>query len=436
MPSVMVVGGQWGDEGKGKIIDILTERAQHVVRAQGGNNAGHTIVIGDQEFKLHLLPSGILHPHTRCYISGGTVIDPGVLLQEIDGLEQRSIPVQGRLEISPLAHVILPCHKHLDTFLEEAKAGSSVGTTGRGIGPCYADKAHRHGIRIAELTQPSKFREKLEENVRINLRLYSQEYQSALPQLHDIVAQYGAFGERLAPYVGDVEQHIYQAICRKEYVLFEGAQGTFLDITSGTYPFVTSSNTVAAGIAVGAGIGPRHIDHVLGVVKAYTTRVGNGPLPSLVPEDERFLDPHQDREVGTTTGRPRRAGWLDAVLLREAVRLNGFDSLALTKLDILDRLQEVKICVAYQLDGKTLYHLPALASDQERLQPVLETLPGWLCSTADISQIESLPLEAQNYIRRVEELAGVPISLLSLGPQRQRTICVSDPFEVLGGVPV
>lgn len=432
MPGVIVVGAQWGDEGKGKIIDILTSKAKHIVRAQGGNNAGHTILIGTEEYKLHLIPSGILHPNTQCYIGAGTVLDPEVLIQEINSLEARGHITKGRLWISPAAHIIFPYHRQLDLLLEKKKGDRSIGTTGRGIGPCYADKANRLGIRMGELIRADLFPKILKSVINLKneevIRIYEQQPLS----YEDILKQYTAFAEILKPYVTGVEVSICNAIKKDENVLFEGAQGTFLDITSGTYPFVTSSNTIAGGICVGAGVGPSHISHTLGVIKAYTTRVGNGPLPSEAKEDERFLDHHQAREYGTTTGRKRRIGWFDAVLAKTAVCLNGLQSLALTKLDILDELESIKICIAYKINGKLHNNLPSLAEDLAKTEPVYETLPGWKSTTKKAEKFDDLPKNARDYIHRIEALCGIPVSMISVGPERESTIILKDPFAVKG----
>jgi adenylosuccinate synthase len=428
MPSVIVVGAQWGDEGKGKIIDILTSQAKHIVRAQGGNNAGHTIIIGQEEYKLHLIPAGILQPHTICYISAGTVIDPEVLISEMQGLEARGIRVKGRLWISPAAHVIFPYHRQLDLCLERTKGERSIGTTGRGIGPCYADKANRLGIRIGELMRPDLFPKILKSVLQIKNEELSKLYEAEKINYDDLYKKYSGLADLLKPFLSNVEESVNKVLESGENILFEGAQGTFLDITCGTYPFVTSSNTIAGGICVGAGVGPSSIDHTLGVIKAYTTRVGNGPLPTEAKEEEHFLDHHQAREFGTTTGRKRRIGWFDAVLAKTAVRLNGLQSLALTKLDVLDDLENIKVCVGYQINGKKNDHLPALAEDLECVSPIYETLPGWKQSTKDVATFEDLPQNAKNYIRYIETVCGIPVSMLSIGPQRDKTIIFKDVF--------
>lgn len=422
MSTVIVVGAQWGDEGKGKIVDLLTDQADYIVRSQGGNNAGHTILIGEEEFKLHLIPSGILRPHTQCLIGSGCVIDPKVLLKEIRELEERGIQVEGRLWISPLAHVIFPYHKKLDFLLEKLKGERRIGTTGRGIGPCYADKADRLGLRICEWMDSSTFTSMLPSIVRLKNLLLEQVHCEELISLEALLEEYQSLAQELSPYMGPVEKMVADAISSGRNLVLEGAQGTLLDLGLGTYPYVTSSSTIAAGICAGAGIGPTCVDHTIGVVKAYTTRVGNGPLPSSLEEKEQFLDHDRDRETGTTTGRKRRVGWLDMVLLREAVRLNGLTSLALTKLDILDRLETIKICTAYEINGKRVNHLPALTKEMEIAVPIYEEHSGWLSKTEGLSREEELPPNALAYIRRIEELSGVPVSILSTGPARSSTI--------------
>jgi len=429
MPSIIVVGAQWGDEGKGKIIDLLTSEAQHIVRAQGGNNAGHTIIVDQQEYKLHLTPSGILHPKTQCYIGVGVVLDPKVLLSELQELKERGIQIQGRLWISPGAHVIFPFHQKLDQLMEERKGDLSIGTTGRGIGPCYADKANRIGIRVGELIRPEIFSKKLKTAMELKNQELTKLYDEEPMDFQSILEEYTAYADQLRPLVTDVESSIEEAILAGKNVLFEGAQGTLLDIDSGTYPFVTSSNTVAAGICVGAGIGPSLIDHVVGVIKSYTTRVGNGPLPTEVEKGYEFLDHQKAREFGTTTNRKRRIGWFDAVLARTAVRLNGFHSLAVTKLDILDSLEEIKICIGYEIEGKPYQHLPSLVEDLEQVTPIYEELKGWNQSTSDVTDYEELPREAKHYLSRISALCNVPISMVSLGPERGRTLILKQLFQ-------
>ncbi len=430
MPSIIVVGAQWGDEGKGKVVDLLAERAEHIVRAQGGNNAGHTIIVKGEEFRFHLIPSGVLYPNVQSYIMGGTVIDPKVLLEEIQGLESKGLVLKGRLHLSPYAHVIFPYHRVLDTLSEKRKGAHAIGTTGRGIGPCYTDKASRIGIRICELIDPAL----LEKKLRYILPLKNEElqaiYQHSSLDFDAVFNEYSAYGELLASFVGEPERIVSKACKEDCKVLFEGAHGTLLDTTFGTYPYVTSSSTISSGVSCGAGIGASKISHTIGVVKAYTTRVGAGPLPSALTEQEKgfFLNNAEAREVGTTTGRNRRMGWFDACLVRHAACLNGMDSLALMKLDVLDSLREIKICVSYRLRGKRIDFPPPTIEDLDRVEPIYETMPGWNCSTKDISAYDTLPKEAKAYVKRLCELVETPLSLLSLGPERERTLFIQELF--------
>ncbi len=416
MSAILAIGTQWGDEGKGKIIDYLAPHFDHIVRAQGGNNAGHTILHNNREYKLHLIPSGILHPNTQCYIGSGTVIDPAVLIKEIEGLD---IDFENRLWIAPEAHLIFPYHCMIDVAQEKEKGDASVGTTGRGIGPCYIDKACRLGMRIDDLRSNKNIRETLEVLIPIkNRELQSLGLQTlSLDEIYDLFSNYA---KKLSPYICNVKEKIHLALAKNESLLFEGAQGTLLDLTHGTYPFVTSSHTSAAGICAGAGVGPSQINHTLGVMKAYTTRVGNGPLPT--ESDEIEIDATTAREFGTTTGRQRRIGWFDGILAREAVLLNGLQSLALTKLDILDTLPELKICTGYQLRGETIDRMPCSARDLEEVKPLYTTLPGWQSPTSQCQSFDELPENAINYISAIEKICEIPLSMLSLGPERQQTI--------------
>ena len=427
--TLAVVGIQWGDEGKGKIIDLLASQADCVVRAQGGNNAGHTVVIGKEEYKLNLIPSGIFNPNTVCYIAAGTVIDPEVLWNEIEQLEKRGISLKGRLWLSPGAHLILPYHKQIDLLFEKKKGARAIGTTGRGIGPCYADKANRIGIRIGEWIDHETFPRLLAETLPLKNDELVRLFGAPPIDYAELLRSSSALAQKISPYVKHFEPELHTAIERGDQILFEGAQGALLDNTHGTYPFVTSSSTLAAGICVGAGVGPSAIQHVLGVVKAYTTRVGHGPLPSELEEGEIFLDHQTAREFGTTTGRKRRVGWFDAVVARTGVRLNGAHSIALTKLDILDSAEEIKICTGYALDGKTVRFLPATNGELQRVKPIYEKLPGWKCSTKEIQDPSDLPQEARGYLKRIEQLCGVPISILSLGPARESTLILKPLFQ-------
>lgn len=413
--SVAALGMQWGDEGKGKVVDLLSENATHIARAQGGNNAGHTIVVSGKEFRFHLIPSGILYPHTKCYIGGGTVIDPESLLVELESLKKQGISTHNRLFISQYAHVVFPYHKLMDALAEKAKGKAAIGTTGKGIGPCYVDKVGRLGIRMVDLMHPERFRSKL-------MAIFSKKEKELGTSLdfEKVYSDYLGYAKELAPYVSPVEELLFEAGKKGEKVLFEGAQGALLDVTFGTYPFVTSSCTLSGGISSGLGVGPTRIDHTLGVTKAYTTRVGNGPLPSELSMEElsQFPDHLAAREVGTTTGRKRRIGWFDAFLLRHTICLNGADSLALMKLDVLDDLETIKICTGY----KKCKIFPACIEELELSQPIYETHPGWKKSTRDVKIYDDLPHNARAYIRRIEELCGVPISLISVGPEREKTL--------------
>lgn len=430
MPGTIVVGLQWGDEGKGKVVDLLSQNSLHIVRAQGGNNAGHTIKTNEREIALHLVPSGILNPHVQAYIAGGCLIDPGVLIQEISTLEKEGIDVLQRLHISPYAHIIFPFHCMLDKLYEARKSNHPIGTTGRGIGPCMSDRAARIGIRVAELIRPSSLKTALHALGMLKNEELEKIFGKDPFDLEQIYGEYAAYGEILRPFVKDVEGRICEALIRDESVLFEGAHGTLLDGVMGSYPFVTASSTLAAGVCAGAGCGPTFIDQVFGVLKAYTTRVGEGPLPTAVAPDEMgFFQQAQDlREIGTTTGRARRIGWLDLVLARYAVEINGVHSLALTKLDVLDLLPEIKLCVGYALDGEKIEKPPPLIEDLARVVPIYEVLPGWQVSTKEARKIRSLPQEARAFIQFIEEYCNVPVGLISVGPGREETIEIDEEF--------
>lgn len=431
MTTIAIVGMQWGDEGKGKVVDLLSEHAHHIARAQGGNNAGHTIVFGTEEFRFHLIPSGILYPKTRCYIGAGTVIDPKSLCLEIDSLTHRQIHFQNRLFISSYAHLVLPYHRIMDLALEKKKGGSSIGTTGRGIGPCYVDKTNRAGIRIADWIDPKIFRAKLAEILPMKNEELTKLYDLPALNLDEIFLEYSEYAKKIAPYVASVEEMLYEAHEKKESIVFEGAQGALLDITFGSYPYVTSSCTLSGGVCSGLGFGPSKISHVLGVAKAYTTRVGFGPLPTELSEKEYSLFPdHQTaREFGTSTGRKRRMGWLDLVILKKSLRLNGADSLAIMKLDILDHLEEIKICVGYQMDGKKMKSFPATIEDLSRAIPIYETVKGWKRETKHLQYYQDLPSEAKNYLKTIERHLNIPISLVSVGPEREKTLWIDRLFS-------
>lgn len=423
MANTVIIGAQWGDEGKGKIVDMLSARSQVIVRFQGGNNAGHTIKVKGEETILHLIPSGILHDGKICLIGNGVVLDPAVFLSEVDHLAARGIDVApARLGISKKTHLIMPYHKSLDKAREAKRAGHKIGTTGRGIGPCYEDKAARVGLRAGDLADPDLVREKvrhalLEKNVLLR-DLYKFEPLDENAVCDELLG----LAPRLLPYLTDVEARIHEAMLAGQSVLFEGAQGIHLDIDHGTYPFVTSSNTVAGNAAAGSGVAPGTLNRIVGIVKAYTTRVGSGPFPTELLDDTGSYLRTKGHEFGATTGRPRRCGWLDAVVLRETVRLNGLTDIALTKLDVLQNLPALQICVAYELDGKRLEYLPQEEGALGRVTPVYEELPGFEDDISECTAFEELPGTVQGYIRRIEELSGVKVSMISVGADRRQTI--------------
>ncbi len=423
-----MIGAQWGDEGKGKITDLLSKSADVVVRYQGGVNAGHTVVVQGQTFKLHLIPSGILYPDTECIIGCGTVIDPQVLIEELDQLEALNISTRNLL-ISETAHVTMPYHRMIDQASEERRGTHKIGTTGRGIGPTYADKSERTGIRILDLMDPKGLQKQLRWTIEYKNVILEKLYNLPPLDAETVIAQYREYAERLRPHVVDSSLKIYDAIQRRRNILFEGAQGTLLDLDHGTYPYVTSSNPVAGGACVGTGIGPTMIDRVIGVAKAYTTRVGEGPFPTELDGVVGEMLCDRGAEFGTTTGRKRRCGWFDAVIGRYAVRINGLDCLAITKLDVLDELEEIKVCVAYEIDGETTKDFPSNARHFANCQPIYKTLPGWQKSTAECRTLEDLPKEALSYLKFLAELMDVPIAIVSLGASRDQTIIVEDPIH-------
>ncbi|MDY6850596.1 MAG: adenylosuccinate synthase [Thermodesulfobacteriota bacterium] len=430
MANVVVVGTQWGDEGKGKIVDLLTESASVVVRFQGGNNAGHTLVVGEEKFIVHLVPSGILHPKKRCFIGNGLVVDPDILIGEIEGLRARGIKISPKnLALSEKAHLIMPYHKALDLAREAKKGKKMIGTTGRGIGPCYEDKAARVGLRAVDLLDRKTFlvkiRAALEEKNFLLENLYGVK-----PVSRAKIAQ-AAFGwaEYLGPFITNVVELLDRAAGKGQNILFEGAQGTHLDVDHGTYPFVTSSNPVAGTVCAGAGFAPTRINSVIGLVKAYTTRVGGGPFPTELKDKMGLHLRKRGAEYGSTTGRPRRCGWLDTVVLRESARLNGLNYMAVTKLDVLSGLDEIKVCVAYELDGKRIKHIPADLAAFQRCRPVYETYPGWKEDISKVRAMDDLPRAARKYLKRLTALTGVSLSMVSVGPDRQETMFLTDPFE-------
>jgi len=428
VPNVVIVGTQWGDEGKGKVVDLLAEHADTVVRFQGGNNAGHTMVVKGEQFISHLVPSGILQGKT-CYLGNGMVIDPGVLIEEIDYLKAHDILVgPDRIRISEKAHVIMPYHKSLDHAREIKKGDNKIGTTGRGIGPCYEDKATRRGIRFSELINPQVLEERVK-SILEEKNFILEQYLSAAPlNAEDIIEEYSAYAARLAPYVGNISVELHRSLKAGNQVLFEGAQGTHLDIDHGTYPFVTSSNTLSGNACCGAGLGPKEIHHVIGIVKAYTTRVGRGPFPSELFDDIGETIQKKGAEFGATTGRKRRCGWLDTVILNNAVRLNGLTGLAVTKLDILDGLESINICTAYDYKGETLDYFPGDLHVLGQCNPIYETLPGWKEDISGIRNFADFPENAKNYLKRIEEITETPIQILSTGPAREETIVLENPF--------
>ena len=428
MANVVVIGAQWGDEGKGKVTDLLSRSADVVVRYQGGVNAGHTVVVQGQTFKLHLIPSGILYPDTQCIIGSGTVIDPQVLINELDQLKALGISTKNLL-ISETAHVTMPYHRLIDQASEERRGNHKIGTTGRGIGPTYADKSDRIGIRVLDLMDSEALPKQLHWTINYKNVILEKLYDVPPLDPDTVVQQYLEYAERLRPHVVDCSLKIYEAIQQRRNILFEGAQGTLLDLDHGTYPYVTSSNPVAGGACVGAGVGPTMIDRVLGVAKAYTTRVGEGPFPTELNDELGEVLCDRGAEFGTTTGRRRRCGWFDAVIGRYAVRINGIDCLAITKLDVLDTLEEIKVCVAYEIDGKRCDHFPSSARLFSRCRPIYKTMPGWQQSTDQCRTLEDLPKQALDYLKFLAELMEVPIALVSLGASRDQTIIVEDPIH-------
>jgi adenylosuccinate synthase len=429
MPNVVVIGTQWGDEGKGKVVDILASRADLIVRFQGGNNAGHTLVVDGEQTICHLIPSGILHKDKKCLIGNGVVVDPQVLLEEIRVLTEKGFSITPeRLFLSEKAHLIMPYHKALDLAREAAKGKGKLGTTGRGIGPCYEDKVGRRGIRAVDLLDPKA----LEDKIRINLEeknfLLSRFFRADILEFQPIYDSYLLMAEKMVPFISNVSLEIDEAIRKGEKVLFEGAQGTHLDIDHGTYPFVTSSNPVSGAVCAGAGVGPDKLHHIMGIVKAYTTRVGAGPFPTeLLDETGDYLQ-ERGAEFGATTGRRRRCGWLDLVMLKDSILYNGLTSICVTKLDVLTGLDRIRICVAYNINGKRINHMPADIRSLAQCEPVYEELPGWHEEISNEGDMDQLPGRTRDYLERIVEITGVPLSIVSVGPQREQTIELMDPF--------
>jgi len=427
MPVIAIIGAQWGDEGKGKVVDLLAQKARLVVRFSGGDNAGHTVVNPYGEFRLHLIPSGIFYPHTVCIIGNGVVINPAVLIDEIDQLNQRGVDTT-RLFISDRANLIMPYHILLDGLEEEWRGGKALGTTRKGIGPAFADKAARLGIRAGDLLDRGALLERLRSILDYKNIILTKVYGVSPLSLDEVYSQYCQYGERLAPYIRETSIMVEEALNREELVLLEGAQGTLLDPDFGTYPYTTSSSPLAGGGCLGAGLGPTRISRILGVFKAYCTRVGGGPMPTELKDETGELIRERAHEYGTTTGRPRRCGWFDAVAARFSTRINGFTGVAITRLDILDAFPRLKICVGYKLDGRTIDYFPGSIADLEKCQPIYEELAGWQAPTNHIRDYGQLPPKARQYIARLEELISCPANLISVGAGREQTIQVKPIF--------
>jgi adenylosuccinate synthase len=427
--NVVVIGTQWGDEGKGKVVDWLTEHAQGVVRFQGGHNAGHTLVIGDKKTVLRLIPSGVLRPDVRVYIGNGVVLSPSALLQEIAELESAGIEVRARLSISPACPLVLPYHVALDQARETSLGDTKIGTTGRGIGPAYEDKIARRALRVQDVFHPDRFAAKLEPLLEFHNFVLTQFYKCDAVSYRETLDGALALAPQLQPMVADVAALIQDARRRGDSLLFEGAQGALLDIDHGTYPYVTSSNCLAGAAAPGCGIGPQLLDYVLGIVKAYTTRVGTGPFPTELTDEIGATLARRGNEFGSVTGRPRRCGWLDLPALKRSLQLNGVDGLCITKLDVLDGIGAIRICTEYTVDGMRLDLLPSGAEAVAECKPVYEEVPGWDQSTFGIKRFDDLPFNARAYLRRIEQLTGVPIAMVSTGPERDETILMHHPFH-------
>ncbi|MBF7096063.1 adenylosuccinate synthase [Alkalibacter mobilis] len=427
MSSVVVIGAQWGDEGKGKITDYLAQQAEVVVRYQGGNNAGHTVEVGDKQYKLHLVPSGIINPEKPCIIGNGVVIDPKVFLEEIDYLEEDGLSTE-HLTISDRAHVIMPYHKVLDELSEETLGDKKIGTTKKGVGPAYMDKTSRAGIRICDLMDRELFADKLKTLLEEKNKLITLIYGHEPLEYDEIYSDYCKYADRLRKYVSDTSVEVYDWVNKDKKVLFEGAQGTLLDLDFGTYPYVTSSHPGSGGVCIGSGVGPKAVNEVLGVVKAYTTRVGEGPFPTELFDKTGDYIRQVGREYGTTTGRARRCGWFDGIILKFAARVNGLTSLAITKLDTLTGIEKIKVCVGYEKDGKIITDFPASLKDLAKCKPVYEELDGWEEDITMCKSFSELPATAKKYVEKIEEISGVPAKIISVGPNRSETMIRSDLF--------
>jgi adenylosuccinate synthase len=428
MANIVVVGSQWGDEGKAKVIDFLGRRSDIIARFQGGANAGHTIKVDNKQFIFHMVPSGIMYPEKVCIVGNGVVFDAEQFVREIDELGEQGVSVRDRLFVSSLAHMVFPYHKVIDTTAEQEGHGVRIGTTGRGIGPAYSDKVSRIGIRVGDMLEQELFEQKIRQAFAQKQIIVRHAYNKEMPATaDDIIETYRSLRPKIVPLIADTARMLHEAIAAGKSLLFEGAQGTFLDIDHGTYPFVTSSNTVAGAVCAGAGIGPKAIDHVVGIVKAYTTRVGNGPFPTELNGGEGVYLREKGREFGATTGRPRRCGWFDSVMVRKAVQLNSITRFAVTKLDVLDGLDEIKICTHYEINGKKQEHYPVAPRQTEQATPVYESLPGWKAAISGCTALKDLPSQALAYIERLRKLCyGVPLLLVSVGPNRAQTIEVDS----------
>jgi len=424
MANTCVIGLQWGDEGKGKIIDILAKDFDIIARYQGGGNAGHTLIIGDEKFIFHLIPSGILHQDKKCVIGNGIVFDPKLFIEEIEGLAERNINVTGNLFVSDRAHVVFPYHKKLDLLQEKQKGNSMIGTTGRGIGPCYTDKISRDGIRVAELLDKERFKDKLKRTVEEKNRTFVKLYDDEPVSWEDIYEEYCGYADKIAPFVCDTVDLMARAIGDNKSILFEGAQGALLDVDFGTYPFTTSSNTTSGGVSSGIGVSPKQINNIIGITKAYTTRVGSGPFPTEVEGEDGEHIRKKGGEFGSTTGRPRRCGWFDAVAIQHSVRISGVDSLIVTKLDVLDDQDTIKICTGYKYNEKLYNTFPADIDVLNNCEPVYEEVPGWNEDTSGMRSAESLPEKAKDYIKRIENIVGVKVKMVSVGPERSQIISI------------
>jgi adenylosuccinate synthase len=429
MSNVVVIGTQWGDEGKGKVVDLLASRADLVVRFQGGNNAGHTLVVNGEQTICHLIPSGILHKNKKCLIGNGVVVDPEVLLEEMETLMKKGITISPEnLALSEKAHLIMPYHKAVDIAGEQAKGDNKIGTTGRGIGPCYEDKVARRGVRAIDLKDPEILEQKIKANLDEKNFYLSNLLKVDTLEFQDIYDKYMKMAEKLKPYISNVSIQVDDVIRKGGKILFEGAQGTHLDIDHGTYPFVTSSNPVSGSVCAGVGIGPDKLHHIMGIIKAYTTRVGSGPFPTELNDETGDYMQEKGAEFGATTGRRRRCGWLDLVMMKDSIRYNGLTSLSMTKLDVLTGLDAVKMCVAYDLDGEKIDFMPAGLNDLSRCVPVYEEMPGWSEDISSVRRLDQLPPQARDYLKKVEQILETPFSFISVGPMRDETIELMDPF--------